>query len=49
MKISSRLCQIFHIINFEHGLKENDIIALTKVSAYNVGIQLVFNKVDKIH
>ena len=21
MKISSRLCQIFHVINFEHGVK----------------------------
>ena len=48
MKISSRLCQIFHIINFEHGVKDNDIIALKRVTAYNVGVQLVLNKVDKI-
>ena len=48
LKISSRLCQIFHVINFEHGVKDNDIKALTRVSSYNVDIQLVLNKVDKV-
>ena len=48
LKISSRVCQIFHVINFEHGLKENDVAALKRVSQYNVDIQLIFNKVDKV-
>lgn len=49
LKISSRVCQIFHVINFEHGLKEADTLALSRMSAYNVGVQLVFNKVDKVN
>lgn len=48
LKISSRLCQIFHVINFEHGVKSTDIAALKRMSSYNVNIQLVLNKVDKV-
>lgn len=48
MKISSRLSQIFLIVNFEHGLKNMDIEVLKRISKYNVDIQIVMNKVDKV-
>lgn len=48
LKISSRLCQIFICINFEHGVKSSDIEALKHISKYNLNIQLVLNKADKV-
>jgi len=49
MKISSRLSQIFVCINFEHGLKENDILFLQRADKYNIDIQIIMTKVDKIN
>lgn len=48
MKISSRLSQIFVCINFEHGVKESDIQFLERANQYNIDIQVVLTKVDKI-
>lgn len=48
LKISSRLCQIFFCINFLHGLKDTDVEALKHMSKYNVNIQLVLSKSDKV-
>lgn len=48
MKISSRLSQIFLCVNFEHGLKESDIQFLKRANEYNIGIQVILAKVDKI-
>lgn len=49
MKISSRLSQIFLCINFEHGLKDNDIQFLQRADKYNIDIQIIMTKVDKIN
>ena len=49
MKISSRLSQIFVCINFEHGLKENDKIFLQRADKFNVDIQVILTKVDKVN
>lgn len=48
MKISSRLSQIFVCVNFEHGLKEADVQFLQRASRYNVDVQVVMTKVDKV-
>ena len=48
MKISSRLSQIFLCVNFEHGLKDSDIQFLKRANEYNIGIQVILTKVDKI-
>jgi GTP-binding protein len=48
LKISSRLSQIFLCINFEHGIKSSDIYTLKNISKYNVNIQLVLNKADRV-
>ena len=48
MKISSRLSQIFLCVNFEHGLKSSDEEVLKRVSKFQVDIQIIMNKVDKV-
>jgi len=48
MKISSRLSQIFLCINLEHGLKQSDVLFLQRCERYNVDVQLVISKVDKV-
>lgn len=48
LKISSRLSQIFVCINFEHGVKPADIEAITHISRFNVNIQLVLSKADRV-
>lgn len=48
MKVSSRLSQIFVCINFEHGLKDSDIQFLERANKYNVDIQVVLTKADKV-
>jgi GTP-binding protein EngB required for normal cell division len=48
MKISSRLSQIFICVNFEHGLKDSDIQFMKRANQYNIDIQVVLTKVDKI-
>lgn len=48
MKVSSRLSQIFVCINFEHGLKESDIQFLQRANNYNIDIQIILTKTDKI-
>lgn len=48
MKVSSRLSQIFVCINFEHGLKSNDIIFLQRCERYNIDVQIILTKVDKV-
>lgn len=48
LKISSRLCLIFMCINFEHGVKPADIDLLKQISKYNVDIQLLLTKTDKV-
>lgn len=49
IKISSRISQIFVCINFEHGLQKTDIEALKRLSKMNIDIQIIMNKIDKIH
>lgn len=49
MKISSRLSQIFVCINFEHGLKDSDIQFLQRANNYNIDIQIVMTKIDKLN
>lgn len=48
MKVSSRLSQIFVCINFEHGLKSSDIQFLQRANLYNINIQIILTKIDKI-
>lgn len=48
LKISSRLSQIFLCLNFKHGLKQSDVQTLQNISKYNVNIQLVLCKTDKV-
>jgi len=48
MKVSTRLSQIFLLINFEHGLKEIDKEFIARADRFNVNIQLVMTKVDKV-
>lgn len=48
LKVSSRLSQIFICINFEHGLKQNDILFLKRADKFNVDIQIILTKVDKV-
>ena len=48
MKISSRLSQIFLLVNFEHGFKEIDKEFITRADKFNVKIQVVMTKVDKV-
>jgi GTP-binding protein EngB required for normal cell division len=48
MKISSRLSQIFLCINFEHGLKSSDIQFMQRADKFNVDIQIIMTKVDKV-
>lgn len=48
LKISSRLSQIFLCINFEHGIKQSDVDTLKHITRYNVNIQVVLCKADKI-
>jgi GTP-binding protein EngB required for normal cell division len=48
LKVSSRLSQIFVCINFEHGLKQNDILFLKRADKFNIDIQVILTKVDKV-
>jgi GTP-binding protein EngB required for normal cell division len=48
MKVSSRLSQIFICINFEHGLKANDEIFLKRADQFNIDLQLILTKTDKV-
>lgn len=48
MKVSSRLSQIFVCINIEHGLKPNDIQFLQRCERYNIDVQIILTKTDKI-
>jgi GTP-binding protein EngB required for normal cell division len=48
MKVSSRLSQIFVCINIEHGLKNNDIQFLERCERYNIDVQVILTKVDKL-
>lgn len=48
MKVSSRLSQIFVCINLEHGLKSNDIQFLQRCERYNIDVQIILTKVDKV-
>lgn len=48
MKVSSRLSQIFICINLEHGLKSNDILFLKRCERYNIDMQIILTKVDKV-
>lgn len=48
MKVSSRLSQIFVCINLEHGLKSNDILFLQRCEKYNIDVQIILTKVDKV-
>jgi GTP-binding protein len=48
LKISSRVCEIFLCLNFEHGVKPTDIDTLKHITKYNVNIQLVLCKIDKV-
>lgn len=49
LKISSRVSQIFLCINFEHGLKENDKLFLQRTDKFNLKIQVILTKVDKVN
>jgi len=35
-------------INFEHGLKDSDIQFLQRADKYNINIQIIMTKIDKI-
>ena len=48
MKISSRLSQIFVCINLEHGLKPNDMLFLKRADRYNIDVQVILTKTDKL-
>jgi GTP-binding protein EngB required for normal cell division len=48
IKISSRLSQIFLLVNLEHGLKEIDKEFFRRADKFNVKIQIVMTKVDKV-
>jgi GTP-binding protein len=48
LKISPRVAQIFLCINLEHGVKHNDIETLSHITKYNINIQLLLCKADKV-
>jgi GTP-binding protein EngB required for normal cell division len=48
LKVSSRACQIIMCVNGEHGLKRNDIEFLKRVHEFNLNIQVVLTKIDKV-
>lgn len=48
MKVSSRLSQIFLCVNFEHGLKDSDMQFLERANQYNIDIQVILTKMDRI-
>ncbi len=48
LKISTRLSQIFLFLNFEHGLKSSDKEVLQTIDKFNIPIQPVLTKCDKI-
>ena len=48
MKISSRLSQVFLCINIEHGVKTSDLQFIKRCCKYNIDIQIIITKVDRI-
>lgn len=36
------------ILNFQHGLKPSDVHTLTHLTKYNINIQLILNKTDRV-
>jgi GTP-binding protein EngB required for normal cell division len=48
LKVSSRASQIVMCVNGEHGLKPNDVEFLKRTHEFNLSIQVVLTKIDKI-
>jgi len=48
LKVSSRACQVVMCVNSEHGLKRNDLEFLRRTHEFNLNIQLVLTKIDKL-
>ena len=45
---NNRLCRIYVLINIEHGLKDSDKVMLTEMEQFNINMQLVLTKCDKL-
>jgi GTP-binding protein len=48
LKFSTRCCRVFLLINAEHGVKEKDLAFLHKIKDFNIKVQIVLTKADKI-
>lgn len=46
LKLSTRICGIYLLVNSEHGLKANDLVFLYKTFHFKIPINIVLTKCD---